>query len=236
MDKIRLQKFISQAGLTSRRKAEELIAQGLVKVNGQTICTLGVKVDPVKDIVCVNGRTVEIKQGSICIMLNKPRGYTCTKRIFKGEKNVFALLPKYKHLHCVGRLDKNSTGLLLLTNDGELTYRLTHPRFEQEKEYKVSMKRHVGLAQQKILLRGVDIGEGNRQIVRAKIIKQITPTCLSIVITQGYKRQLRRMFDAIGHKVASLKRIRIKNLYLGDLKQGKWRRLSAAEQKALYDL
>lgn len=234
MDKIVLQKFISQSGFCSRRKAEELIRDGLVAVNGDT-AELGMKVSE-NDKVKVGDKNIGLAEKKIYIKLNKLVGYTCTNRSFDKEKNVFELLSDIKlpRLYIVGRLDKNSRGLLLLTNDGELTEKLTHPRYEHEKEYEVeviSRKEGVRVNDNEIekrLLEGVDIGEGDGTY-RAKKVKIIGDNRFSIVLTEGKKRQIRRMLGALACEVIDLERVRIGSLEIGDLGLGRWGYLSDEE-------
>ena len=243
--KIVLQKFIAQAGFSSRRKAEDLIRNKMVLVNGQP-AELGMKVDE-NDDVKVRGEKIKLANEKIYIMLNKPKGYTCTNRKFPGEKNVFELLMKpptspqpspYKEeggrLFIVGRLDKNSRGLVLLTNDGDLTQKLTHPKYEHEKEYFVET-RHCLVSTDvltKKLKTGVDIGEGDG-MARAKDAKYIENNKLKIILTEGKKRQIRRMFKILGCDVIDIIRTRIGNLKLDDLPEGQWRYLENEEIKNL---
>jgi 23S rRNA pseudouridine2605 synthase len=236
MTGIRLHKFLSRAGVASRREAERLIARGSVKVNGKTITGPGMKIDPENDHVEMDGKTISVLKEMIYLLLHKPAGYTCTHRTFPGENNIFSLLPDYPGIHFAGRLDKDSSGLLLLTNDGDLTLRLTHPRYQQEKEYEVTTSRSVSRREIKVLLDGVNIGEGGaNEIVRAVDIRSIRPNRISMVITQGRKRQVRRMLASLGHETTTLKRVRIKTLRLGRLQSGKWRTLSSDEIERLLE-
>lgn len=230
---IPLTKYISSSGYCSRRKAEELIRLGKVEVNGER-AGLGMKVS-VKDKVKVNGTSLGLPEEKIYIILNKPFGYTCTSREFKGEKNVFALLKNIEtrliaSLHVAGRLDKNSRGLVLLTNDGDLTELLTHPRYAHEKFYivqintdKKQMNTEHGYARiVRKFKEGVDIGDGDG-IVKTKAVKYLRAGKFKIVLTEGKKRQIRRMFKAVGLEVLDLQRVRIGKLQLGNLKEGEWK-------------
>ncbi len=230
-----LQKYIAQSGYCSRRKAEEMIRSGKVVVNGEQ-AELGQRVDD-SDEVRAGGVKVEAISEKIYIKLNKPRGYVCTNRSFDAEQNVFELVDKeYDHLHVVGRLDKNSHGLVILTNDGDFTAKMTHPRYMHEKEYLIRIKdenlaacqadRNIELTEiAKELTKGVDIGEGDG-IVKAKSVEQLSDKIFKIILTQGKKRQIRRMFEALGYKVSDLERVRIGDIVLGDLKVREWEIMS----------
>jgi 23S rRNA pseudouridine2605 synthase len=236
-----LQKFIAASGLCSRRQAEELIRRGKVTVNGEK-AELGMKADEGDD-VRVNGKKLCLPKEKIYIKLNKPAGYTCTHRRFKGEKNIFSLpvaieAKNFASLHVAGRLDKDSRGLVLLTNDGELTEKLTHPRYGHGKVYKVKSRKlkseRAGEKElndlTKTLLRGIDIGEGDG-VVRAKSVKYLGDNKFEVVLTEGKKRQIRRMFKALGCEVEDLVRTAIGGVTLGGLAEGKWRHLTNNEIK-----
>ncbi len=220
-----LQKYIAQSGYCSRRKAEELIKQGRVTLNGK-IAKIGDKVNK-GDQVIIQGKKIKLPKEQIYIILNKPKGYVCTSRKFKKEKNVFDLLPIKEKLSLAGRLDKDSRGLVLLSNDGDLIQKLTHPRYEHEKEYIVKIKNEQNLSQSIIMekfIKGIDIGEGDG-IVSAKKIKFLGNNKFRIILTSGKKRQIRRMFKALNCKVLDLERIRIGNIKLGKLKKGEWKKI-----------
>ncbi len=220
-----LQKYIAQSGYCSRRKAEELIKQGRVILNGK-IAKIGDKVDK-GDQVIIQGKEIKLPKEQIYIILNKPKGYVCTSRKFKKEKNVFDLLPTKEKLSLAGRLDKDSRGLVLLSNDGDLIQKLTHPRYEHEKEYIVKIKNEQNLSQSIIIekfIKGIDIGEGDG-IVCAKEIKCLGNNKFRIILTSGKKRQIRRMFKALNCEVLDLERIRIGNIKLGKLKSGEWKKI-----------
>lgn len=234
MSKIRLQKFLSDAGISSRRKSEEFIKSGLVKVNGKVVKEMGFKVEPGKNIVKFKDKRVEAKPEFIYIALNKPVGYVCTSRKFKGERNILDLVKIEKRLYPTGRLDKNSSGLLILTNDGDFAFKLTHPRYQKEKEYKVIIKNQ-NLNPDMIIEKfknGIDIGEGDG-IVKAKKAEYLGDGKFRIILTQGKKRQIRRMFEKLGYQILKLKRIRIASLKLGNLKTGEWRYLKEDEIRSL---
>lgn len=216
-----MQKFIADSGLCSRRKAEDLIRIGKVKINGH-VAELGMKAGE-EDEVIVDGNKIIINNRKIYIKLNKPAGYTCTNRKFKGEKNIFELVDLKERLFAVGRLDKDSRGLVLLTNDGELTNKLTHPRYGHEKEYIVEVECSKLKVESivKQIEQGVDVGEGDG-IAKARDIKYLGDNKFKIVLGQGKKRQIRRMFKALGCDVIDLLRIRIGKFELEDLKEGEW--------------
>ena len=230
-DLIRLQKYIAGCGLASRRKAEELIGHGKVSVNGQIVDQLGTKIDPAKDQVEVDGVPVRPASKKIYLKLNKPRGIVSSCVSQRGEPAICDLIKDVEErLYPVGRLDQASEGLMILTNDGELANRLMHPRYEHEKEYLVTCRLAVTGYQLQQLKNGIVI-EGGRTLP-AKIallgLKEF-----SIVLREGKKRQIRLMMEAVGNKVVTLKRVRIKNIQLGDLKPGQYRPLTAEELKNL---
>ncbi len=230
-DSQRLQVFLSHSGVCSRRKAMVLIQEGHVSVNGQVQTEPSTKVTAA-DRIEVNGKPVEAKDFTY-ILLNKPKGYVSTKAEFEGEKSVFELLPKeYRHLAPVGRLDKDSEGLLLLTNDGDTAYRLTHPKFNVDKTYFVCVYGMLQPEEKTRLEKGVEI-EGERtapaRIKSIKPFKDRTKTEFVMTIHEGKKRQIRLMCEAVGHKVAYLRRTAQGPLLLGDLSTGKWRLLNKKE-------
>lgn len=219
--KIVLQKYIADSGYCSRRRAEELIREKKVLLNGK-IAELGARVGE-EDEVKIGNKTIEMVKDKIYIKLNKPKGYTCTNKKFRNEKNIFELVDLKERLFVVGRLDKDSRGLVVLTNDGDWANKLMHPSFEHEKEYLIQLK----IKNEKLkidfiinkLLRGIDIGEGDG-VVRAKEVEKINENTFRIILTQGKKRQIRRMFKCLGLEIFDLERIRINNIKLGKLKEG----------------
>lgn len=221
-----LQKFIADSGLCSRRKAEEFIRSGKVKVNGER-AELGMKVGE-NDSVTVCGEKIGLPEKKIYIKLNKPIGYVCTNAVFREEKSVFDLLDDFKgkKLFAVGRLDKNSRGLVLLTNDGEWANRLIHPRYGHEKKYlAVVNNKQLPVVRVKEIIasfkKGVDIGEGDGT-VKVKNIQYSGNGEFEIILTEGKKRQIRRMFRASGLEVVDLVRTKIGDIVLGDLPEGEW--------------
>jgi pseudouridine synthase len=226
---MRLQKFISRAGYCSRRHAEELILNGKVKVNEQIITQLGTKVDPEKDKVTVEGITIAKEENLVYIALNKPEGYV-TSCSHPGEKIVLELVNIPQRIYPVGRLDKDSTGLLLLTNDGKLHLKLTHPSFDHEKEYLVTVAQPIPRGALHSLEKGLTILGTKTRPARVKRISEIR---FKIILKEGRNRQIRRMVQKVGNRVTHLKRIRIANIRLGKLPEGKWRHLDENEKKQL---
>lgn len=222
---IRLQKYLADHGIASRRHSEILITEGRVTVNDQLVDQLGAKVSPTDDQIKVDGKLIVKKPATLVIALHKPLGYVSTTGTFKNERNVLTLIPHRARLYPVGRLDKNSSGLLLLTNNGELAYRLTHPKFQQEKEYLITTDQPLSKAEQARLIKGVKLTEGTATI------KTLLPqdNGYLVILTEGKKRQIRRMVESLGKKVLTLKRTRVKNLKLGQLKPGEWRELNEQE-------
>ena len=226
---MRLNRFLAAAGVTSRRKCDELIAAGRVTINGQ-VCT-DFSVQPTeRDHVKVDHKLVSLEPQAT-IALHKPAGFVSTRSDPHARDTVFDLLPsKFRTLFSVGRLDAQSEGLLILTNDGELAQRLTHPRYKIDKEYEVSLKTAWNPALTPKLLRGIFLDGQRAQIVR---LHSITPTRLRIILRQGLNRQIRRMFYALGYDVKRLIRVRIGNLRLADLPRGHWRPLTKSELTGL---
>ncbi|MGI5859050.1 MAG: pseudouridine synthase [Tepidanaerobacteraceae bacterium] len=235
---IRLQKYLSQAGVASRRACENIILQGRVKVNGKTVNKLGTKVDPYKDQIEVDGSICHTRAYSIYIIMNKPKGILTTVKDPLGRPTVIDLLKDVnERVFPVGRLDKDTEGLLLLTNDGEVTFRLTHPKYEIVKTYVAQIEGIIGKDDIKTLEKGVVLEDGITAPAQVKIVKNLDDsTIIEIKIHEGRKRQIRRMCRAIGHPVMSLKRTRIANLSLKGLKTGEWRLLSPKEIKHITNL
>jgi len=229
MPLMRLQKYLSSAGFCSRRKGEEYIKEGLVKVNGITILELGTKVDPQNDRIEVNGTLVQANQKPVYIALNKPKEYV-TSCDHHGEKIVLDLINIPERIYPVGRLDKDSTGLLLLTNDGRLHHRLSHPSFDHEKEYEVIVASHITDGALRSLEKGLPV-MGTK--TRPAKIKRLSSKRFRIILKEGRNRQIRRMVGKVGGRVIGLKRIRISNIKLGRLSEGSWRYLREREKDGL---
>lgn len=228
---MRLQVFLSHAGVSSRRKALEIILSGQVTVNGRKVVEPSFDVDPVRDSVVCAGRKVE-SSSKIYILLHKPEGVVSTVKDEHAEKTVVDLLPVSlrRGVYPVGRLDKDSTGLILLTNDGTLTHRLSHPSFETEKAYKVFLNRPLMTQDRRTLETGVML-EGERTAPCR--IKALSDGSIEVVLHEGRKRQIRRMLALLRYHVVSLQRVREDFLTLGDLAPGAWRHLTSSEVERL---
>ena len=226
---MRLNRFLAAAGVGSRRHCDEIIAAGRVTINGQ-ICTNFSTEPAARDHVKVDGRLVHL-QSPQTIMLHKPAGYVSTRQDAHARDTIFDLVPgKFARLAHAGRLDAQSEGLLVLTNDGDLAQHLTHPRYKTEKEYLVTLDKPWDTALAPKLIRGIVL-DGQR--ARIAELRPLTSTRLRVVLRQGINRQIRRMFEAMGYRVTHLLRIRIGRLRLGDLPRGHWRPLTSAEIAAI---
>ncbi len=235
----RLQKFLAEAGVLSRRKAEEAIARGEVTVNGKTVTEQGVKVDPERDLVTYLGRKVQKNvQKSVYLMLHKPEGYVTTVRDQFGRPTVMDLVKDVKErIFPVGRLDYATSGLLLLTNDGALTYRLTHPAHEVQKTYEAKLNGVPNERQLQQFRSGIVIDGRKTKPAKIRILEQQTEACrVEIIIHEGRNRQVRKMCDAIGHPVIQLKRVATGELRLGTLAKGNYRHLTEKEVQYLKQL
>ena len=225
MSQIRLQKFLSAAGVCSRRKGEEYITAGRVAVNGRIVTELGTRIDPEMDLVQVDGKPVESSQPHLYIALHKPQGYVTSCR-HPGEKIVIDLVDIPQRIYPIGRLDKDSTGLLLLTNDGRLHHRLSHPSFDHEKEYEVTTAQTITDGALRKLAEGLPL-MGTK--TRPAKVRRLSDQKFRIVLKEGRNRQIRRMVRKVGGQVDRLKRIRVGNVKLGRLAPGSWRYLTQAE-------
>jgi 23S rRNA pseudouridine2605 synthase/16S rRNA pseudouridine516 synthase len=236
---VRLQKLLSMAGAASRRAAEALIAEGRVDVNGQVVRTLGAKADPDRDIVKVDGRRLRFDIRPRYIVLNKPRGYVTTRKDPQGRRTVMDLLRNLReYVYPVGRLDYDSEGLLLLTSDGDLAARLTHPRHGVERVYEAIVKGVPDRGALDTLRRGVTIDGKPTAPAGVRISGTVArgrhaTTRLLITLREGRNRQVRKMCAAVGHPVTRLTRVRIGPIRLADLPPGRWRELTAREVAAL---
>ena len=226
---MRLNRFLAAAGVGSRRHCDELIAASRVTINGK-VCTNFSAQPSAHDHVKVDGKLVRVAP-AFTIVLHKPAGFVSTRKDEQARDTVFDLLPqKFSRLFNIGRLDAQTKGLLLLTNDGELAQRLTHPRYKTDKEYEVMLDRAWDPAIAPKLLRGIFLDGQRAKIAR---LHSVSPTRLRVVLQQGINRQIRRMFEAVGYRVKHLVRVRIGNLRLGDLPQGHWRVLTRRELTGL---
>ena len=229
---MRLAKFLASAGIASRRASEEIVRAGRVTVGGLAVTDPARDVEP-GDAVAVDGRSVSPVHERVVYALNKPAGVVSTARDPQGRPTVVTLVPQTERLYPVGRLDIDTTGLILLTNEGDLAHRLTHPSFEVEKRYRAVVGgRPVREPELQALRDGVELDDGRTAPAR---VRRVSADTLDITIHEGRKRQVKRMFEAVGHPVKLLERVAFGPLELGDLPRGRWRRLSPAEVEALMD-
>lgn len=237
MEKVRLQKFLSNAGVCSRRKAEEYILAGKVRVNGKIAYELGMKIDPLQDHVLFNGKTVKLENDNVYILLNKPIGYVTTVKEQFGRQTVIDLLKGVNQkVLPVGRLDMYTSGAIILTNDGDFIYRVTHPKYEIEKTYQVTVKGIVTNEDVDKLENGVQIENyisGKAKVKILKIDEDKRISRIQITIHEGKNREVRKMCKAIGKNVIALHRSKIENIDVKKLKLGEWRYLSKEEVLAL---
>ena len=233
MEEIRLQKYLANNGIASRRKCEELIMQGRVKVNGEVVTELGTKINPDKDIIEYNGKTIKnTNTEHTYILLNKPIDYVTTVKDQFNRNTVLDLVKTNKRLVPVGRLDMYTSGAIILTDDGDFVYKITHPKHEIPKTYNLTVVGKVTGEEIEQLKNGVDIGDFVTSKAEVKILKideQKNISRLQITIHEGKNRQIRRMCKAIGKKVISLHRSKIGNLTVKDLPLGTWRYLNKKE-------
>ncbi|MBR0490833.1 MAG: rRNA pseudouridine synthase [Clostridia bacterium] len=240
MEQVRLQKFLAEAGVASRRKCEELISEGKVSVNGKVVTELGTKVNPDIDKVTFNGQIVENKAKKVYILLNKPIGYVTTANDQFSRDTVLDLVKVKERVVPCGRLDMYTSGALILTNDGDFIYKITHPKHEITKTYTVTLKGIVTNEEVEKLRNGVVIDddgvpyktkEARVKILKTDIEKDISR--LEIVIHEGKNRQVRKMCEAVGRKVLALHRTKIGDIVVKDIALGKWRFLKDYEIKKL---
>ena len=232
----RLQKILAQAGIASRRKAEELIRAGKVRVDGMVVTEMGVRVDPATQKIECNGRPVFSLEKKVYILLHKPAGYLSTVRDPQGRPIVSDLLPNIKErIYPVGRLDLDTEGALLLTNDGELAQAVLHPSREVKKTYVAKIKGRPGSKKLAALSRGIELdGKKTWPAEITVLTSEKQTTTIQIIIHEGRKRQVRKMFEAVGHPVLQLKRIAYGQLALGELKPGKYRFLPPGDIKLIF--
>jgi 23S rRNA pseudouridine2605 synthase len=238
----RLARFLAHAGVASRRHAEALIAAGRVRVNDELVTTQGVRIDPEHDRVSVDGKPVQVSRRHIYILLHKPEGYLSTMHDPQGRPTVLDLLPselRKLRIYPVGRLDRDTSGLLLLTNDGDFALHLSHPRYEQEKHYEALVQGHPGSDALAKLRHGVAITEDDGHVyvtspARVRVLRHAgAQSWLSIIIHEGHKRQVRRMCEAVEHPVLHLVRVAIGPLTLQGVQSGQWRYLTCDEVTSL---
>ena len=235
-EKIRLQKYLAECGIASRRKAEELILQGKIKVNDKIVTELGTKVMPQADRIFYEGKEVKKEENLIYILLNKPIGYVTTVKDQFNRDSVLDLIKANKRLVPVGRLDMYTSGALILTNDGDFVYKVTHPKHEIEKTYTVTIKGIIEEKEIEQLKKGVKIEDYITRPAKVKILKideEKNNSRLEIIIHEGKNRQVRKMCESVGHKVLALHRSKIAGIGVKDIPLGKWRYLDSKEVKRI---
>ncbi|MDD3711393.1 MAG: pseudouridine synthase [Patescibacteria group bacterium] len=232
MEKINLTKFIADNSNYSRRQAEVLIKKGFVIIDGKT-AKLGEKANN-RNEVSINGEKIKTETNKIYIKLNKPSGYVCSNKSFANELNIFSLVKIKERLFSIGRLDKDSCGLIILTNDGDLTYNLTHPKFEHQKTYLITLKKDFRLKNNNFIRdlenkfqKGIDIGE--KTLAKVKEIIFLSENDIKIILAEGKKRQIREMFKIFDLRIERLQRVNFAGVGLGSLKEGEWEYLSKDE-------
>ena len=236
MEEVRLQKYLANQGICSRRKAEEHILNGDVKVNGKVITELGSRIDPNKDMVYFMDEKVEKNKKKVYILLNKPIGYVTTTKDQFGRDAILDLVKVKENILPVGRLDMYTSGAIILTNDGDFIYKVTHPKYEIEKTYNVTLKGIITNEEIEKLRKGVEIEDyvsGKAKVRLLKIDKEKNISRIEITIHEGKNREVRKMCTAIGRKVLALHRSKIENIDVKDLKLGEWRYLSKREVELL---
>lgn len=232
---MRINKYLASIGIASRRSIDEMVEGGRIKINGK-VAQHGDQIDPATDQITIDDREVKSREEEkVYIILNKPQGYTSTVAKIKGEKNVMELVSSKTRLFPIGRLDRDSTGLILLTNDGELAQKLTHPKYHIPKTYEVKVLGNVTKTQVEMMEKGIKLEEGITKPAKIQIKHQSLPhhSILEITLYEGKKRQIRRMMAVLHLHVLELKRISIGAIKLGDLPIGKHRKLSKDEMEKL---
>lgn len=232
---MRVQKFLARAGVASRRGSEDLMTEGRVAVNGEVVTSLGSKIDPRVDVVTVDGREVHLGDAVVYLALNKPAGVVTTMSDPQGRPTVASLVPVAEHpgLFPVGRLDQDTTGLLLFTTDGELSHRLLHPRWKVAKTYRATVDGRLTGGEADRLRAGIELDDGTTQPAEVEILSAGKTSTALVVIREGRKRQVRRMFSAVGHPVLELQRTTFGPITLGALREGEVRVLTQHEIDAL---
>jgi 23S rRNA pseudouridine2605 synthase len=229
---VKISKFLADCGIASRRASEDLVKSGRVSVNGKRMANVAKRINPKKDKVEYGNRTVK-PLAHVYYLLNKPLGYTSTTKDRHAKKLVTGLVPKIPPVWPVGRLDQNTEGLMILTNDGDLTQKLTHPKYEREKEYHLAPNQKLTNQEIKRIQNGVNLEDG---FIKPDWFEEIENGKYKIIIHSGKKRVVRRLIERIGKSVMELKRVRIDFLTLDGLESGKWRKLSDTEVKRLLQL
>ncbi len=231
---MRLQKFLAEAGVASRRSSEQIILQGRVTVNGTAVRQLGTKIQPGKDKIAVDGQPVKTRR-KLYVALHKPPGYLCTRRDPSARHSIAELLPReWDMLYSVGRLDRESEGLIFLSNDGAFSLRLTHPRYGTRKTYRVTVEGRVESVVLHRFVQGVTDGADLLKARSARLVSaNNTRSVVEVVLAEGKNREIRRLFASVGLTVLRLQRVQIGPIKLGELPAGKWRTLTESEIKSL---
>ena len=233
---MRLNKFLAEAEVSSRRKADELISKGVVRVNGRVVTELGAKVNPATDRVEVDGSLVQLTPQLVYILLNKPKDCITTSSDERSRTTVMDIVPERPRVYPVGRLDRNTTGALLLTNDGDMAFGLTHPKFHVPKVYSVDTDKKVTPQDLDRLRRGIRLDDGVTAPCEAEFLNPPQNTIVGVVLYEGKNRQLRRMFETLGYAVKRLERVAYAGLSSQGMKRGEWRYLTAKEVTQLRKL
>ena len=233
----RLQKIMAQAGIASRREAEKMILEGRVIINGKVVTTLGVKADPLKDYIKVDGKRITQTEPKTYILLNKPTGYLCTLEDPEGRPTIKDLLKRMsRRVYPVGRLDYDAEGLLLLTNDGDLAYSLSHPKFEVPRTYLAKLSGVPDEKKLNRLKRGITLEDGRAKAAFVSLLRETEKNSwVRVVVTEGRNHLVKRMFATIGHPVLKLKRVALGPLHLGSLSPGQYRWLTPEELEKLQE-
>ena len=231
---MRLNKFLSNSGVASRRKCEEIILEGKVFVNGKAVTELGTVINEKKDKVTIEGKPIKLPSSFVYIKLNKPKGYACTAKDEKGRKTIYDLVQCEERLFSIGRLDFDTEGLIILTNDGDFSNKVAHPRYNMEKEYRVTVEGEVKESELAVMRKGVVVDGERMPSARVEWLSYEKGfTKVSVVIDEGQNRQVRRMFEAIGKTIKLLKRVRIGGVKLGGLSRGEYKDLTEEELNLL---
>ncbi len=230
---MRLNKFLSNSGVASRRKCDELIKAGKVFVNGKQ-ASAGMQINEKRDKITVEGKVISLPSSFVYIKLNKPKGYACTAKDEKGRKTIYDLVRCDERLFSIGRLDYDTEGLIILTNDGDFANKVAHPRYHTEKEYRVTIEGEIKESELAVMRKGVVVDGERMPSARVERISfDGKNTKLSVVIDEGQNRQIRRMFEAIGRDIKLLKRVRIGEVKLGGLSRGEYKDLTETELNSL---
>lgn len=237
----RLQKYMARCGVASRRKCEEIILSGEVRINDNIVSELGVKINPEKDTVTYKGNIIKPEEKKLYIMLNKPEGYITSVKDEKGRKTILDLVKVEERIYPIGRLDYDSSGLILLTNDGDIYNKIIHPRVNIGKKYIATCRGEFSKEEIKRFESGIDIGgyitaEAKMTLLDIEKKNNLVNSVVEIIIHEGKNRQIRRMCEALGHEVLSLKRVEVGSIKLGYLKKGQWRNLTDEELKYINSL